>query len=330
MRSAAGASRAAAVVHRSLPEPSTRKVPIGAPNAEERAEILRVHVKGKKIDNSVDLVALAKRTHGFSGAELATLLNEAAIGTATRNSTVISLLDVDTAYDKMMIGLRRPSHSSKRVRETVAVHEAGHACMALLTGFDKVATVTILPRSNGVGGFTRFANVAGDGGGLPTRERLLQDLQVLLGGRIAEELAFGKHLITVGASDDLRRAHELATRMVTQYGMVDNDLGLTISGRQGAPDLSNLLSGARGQRVASSVDKILGESYAQARKTMRTNWKLVQRMQTDLLEKETLSEPEIDKLLAEHEAAMRPFWVRLWVALPSLPSLPALPVPAAA
>lgn len=283
-----------------------------------------MHARGKKLAPEVNLEALARRTIGFSGAELATLLNEAAIGTACRNSHVISLADVDAAFEKQQVGLRRPSHMTPRVRATIAAHEAGHACMALLTRWDRVSRVTILPRSNGVGGFTAFAHDHAEEG-LPTRERLLQELQVDFGGRVAEELAFGKAQVTVGASQDLRSARELAYRMVTNYGFGDDGLGLTQMGSNANGRV--LVPEEVGKRVSRAVDKLLRTSYAECRRTMRAHWRLVQAMQTALLEKESLSEAEVDALLATYrkEAAMWP-WQRAWARLPSLlPSFAALP-----
>jgi cell division protease FtsH len=286
-----------------------------------------VHAKGKTLETAVDLHALARRTSGYSGAELATLMNEAAIATATRNASVIGAADLDGALDKLMVGLRRPSHATERVRSIVAVHEAGHACMALLTGYDQVSRVTILPRSNGVGGFTALANAfADDGAGLPTRERLLQQMQMILGGRVAEELAFGKARITVGASGDLRRAQDLALAMVTEYGMVDADLGLTASShargsaRSAVPD-------AVSRRVARCVDKLIGDAYAACRRSMRAHWRLVTAMQAELLAKETLSAADVDALYGAYvRGSARAGWLGRATGLRALPQLPALPM----
>jgi cell division protease FtsH len=291
----------------------------------------QVHAKGKQLSADVDLLALARRTSGFSGAELATLLNEAAIGTATRNSTLITASDVDTALDKQLIGLRRPSHATPRVRSIVAVHEAGHACVALLNGYDNVSRVTILPRSNGVGGFTAFANAhAEDGAGMPTRERLLKQLQVNLGGRVAEELAFGKGQVTVGASGDLRKVHDLALAMVTEYGMVLDDLGLT-SSSSSRYSPSSVPEAVR-RRVARAVDQLLKQAYAESRRSLQLNWRLVSEMKEALLEKETLSAAEIDDMFIKYKATSPAF--SLWSSvsgftkwLPSLPRLQALPLP---
>lgn len=292
-----------------------------------------MHAKGKELSADVDLASLARRTSGFSGAELATLLNEAAIATACRNGSVIKLADVDAALEKQQIGLRRPSHMAARVRATIAVHEAGHACVALLTRYDKVAKVTILPRSSGVGGFTAFANAdeTDDGdecASLPTRERLLKRLQVLLAGRVAEEIAFGHQRVTVGASDDLRRAHALARDMVTRYGMAGNDLGLTapegLAGPRGGGGLPEVVA----RRVSRSVDLLLSSSYSECRRTMRANWKLVDAMRAALLDKETLSAAEVDVLFAAHPPVSAYFWARLWARLPTLPAMPQLPAPA--
>lgn len=255
----------------------------------------------------MDLNAIARLTTGFSGADLATLLNEAAIAAASNNTTTISKAHVDFALEKLQIGLRRPSHSNDRTRRYIAVHEAGHAAAALLTGYDNVSKVTILPRSNGVGGFTSFANSGPEEhGGLPTRERLLSELVVLLGGRVAEELAFGQDRVTVGASDDLQRVRKLALAMINKYGMAEDEFGLLLgAGRDmdllGVPD-------DVGRRTERYAQGLVRRAHARCRHLLRRNWRFLTAMRDALLDRETIGTDEVNALLEEHRTAW--WWQR--------------------
>jgi len=284
-----------------------------------------VHAKGKRLASSVNLGTLARQTTGFSGAELATLVNEAAIGAACGNRTLISQADVDAALEKMQIGLRRPSHANNRTRAYVAFHEAGHACASLLTGYDNVSKVTILPRSNGVGGFTSFANTAADEhGGLPTRERLLQELVVLLGGRVAEELRFGRSKVTVGASDDLQRVRKLAFEMVNKYGMAEDEFGLLLgAGRD--MDYWNPVPDDVGRRAARYAERIVQRAYVRCRRLLRTNWRLVNAMADSLLEQETIGQEQVQMLLDNHR---RSWWFWPQGGRTSVTIVPGMPAPA--
>ena len=194
-----------------------RRVAVGLPDREERVEILEVHARDVTLDDAVSLAEVADETPGFSGAELSNLINEAAIRAMRRNATVVTPADVSEAMDRLLAGLpRRVDARGDATTRRVAVHEAGHAIAGLFSpGYDALARVTIVPRSGGAGGFTLFR--PSDGEGLQTKSRLKTHLAVLLAGRAAEELVLGES--STGARDDLRRVHELARRMVAEYGM---------------------------------------------------------------------------------------------------------------
>merc|ERR1719389_948178 len=205
-----------------------RRVPVDLPDKDGRCEILKVHVRGKPLAKDVDLELIAKRTIGFSGASLANLMNEAAIVAARREKTEIGYDEIDFAIDRQQVGMVKETGTSFPNRQLlVAYHEAGHAIMGALTpDYDMVTKVTILPRTNGAGGFTLFT---------PTEERLESglysmrylkgQLAVALGGRVAEEIVFGKEEVTTGASGDLQQVRNIARRMVAQWGYSKDKLG---------------------------------------------------------------------------------------------------------
>jgi cell division protease FtsH len=180
-----------------------------------------VHCKGKPLSSNVDLGIVAKRTIGFSGASLANLMNEAAIVAARRDKSEIGYAEVDFAIDRITVGMAKStSLMSPQRQRLVAYHEAGHAIMGALTkDYDLVTKVTIVPRSNGAGGFTLFTPTEERmESGLYSRSYLESQLAVALGGRVAEEIVFGADEITTGASGDLQQVRNIARRMVAQWG----------------------------------------------------------------------------------------------------------------
>merc|ERR1711937_898424 len=216
-----------------------RRVPVDLPDKAGRVEILKVHCRDKPLAPDVDLEAIASRAIGFSGAQLPNLMNKAAIVAARREKDVITFDEIDFAIDRLQVGMQKPStqgfqnkDAARKRQELVAWHEAGHAVMAALTpGYDGVAKVTIIPRSNGAGGFTLFTPSEDRmESGLYSRKYLKGQLAVALGGRVAEELFFGKDEITTGASNDLQQVRNIARRMVTQWGFASDDLSMTAWG----------------------------------------------------------------------------------------------------
>merc|ERR1719379_3191522 len=198
-----------------------RRVPVDLPDRTGREEILKVHVRGKPLAKDVSLDMVAKRTIGFSGASLANLMNEAAIVAARRDKTEISYDEIDYAIDRQQVGMQKETGMSFPNRQKlVAYHEAGHAVCGLLSpDYDLVTKVTIIPRTNGAGGFTLFTPTEERlESGLYSKRYLESQLAVALGGRVAEELVYGEEEVTTGASNDLQQVRSIARRMVTQWG----------------------------------------------------------------------------------------------------------------
>merc|ERR1719277_2253633 len=235
-----------------------RRVPVDLPDVKGRLEILGVHARGKPLAKDFDLGIVAKRTTGFSGASLANLMNEAAIVAARNGKKEISYDEVDYAIDRQTVGMAKTTGMSFSARQRlVAYHEAGHAIMGLLTpDYDMVTKVTIVPRSNGAGGFTLFT---------PPEERLesgmysfkylLGQLTVALGGRVAEEIIYGKDEITTGASNDLQQVRNIARRMVAQWGFANEAMGNAPVAWE-APDGSSIMTATTASaRTEKQIDE---------------------------------------------------------------------------
>merc|ERR1712046_270826 len=205
-----------------------RRVPVDLPDVKGRLEILGVHVRGKPLAKDLDLGIVAKRTTGFSGAGLENLMNEAAIVAARNGKKEISYDEIDYAIDRQTVGMQKATGMTFPNRQRlVAYHEAGHAIMGLLTpDYDMVTKVTIVPRSNGAGGFTLFTPPEERlESGMYSKKYLCAQLTVALGGRVAEELVYGKDEITTGASNDLQQVRNIARRMVSQWGFANDAMG---------------------------------------------------------------------------------------------------------
>ena len=205
-----------------------RRVPVDLPDKDGRVAILRVHCRNKPLADEVDLGEIASRTIGFSGASLQNLMNEAAIMAARRSKDKITFSEIDYAIDRLTVGLAMtPGMNNPARQRLVAYHEAGHGVMAaLIPGFDTVAKLTIIPRSNGAGGFTLFTpDESRSESGLYSLKFLKGQLAVALGGRVAEELVYGEDEVTTGASNDLQQVRNIARRMVTQWGFAFGELG---------------------------------------------------------------------------------------------------------
>jgi cell division protease FtsH len=246
------------------------------PDRAGREAILKVHAKTRPLDSTVDLNAIASRTTGFSGASLANVLNEAAIVAARRNKTDISIQEVDYALDRLTVGIEKPMTMSHQKKKLVAYHEAGHAIMGLLTpGFDKISKVTIIPRSN-AGGFTLFVPPEEE---MYTKRYLESRIQVALGGRVAEELAFGVENTTTGASSDLQSVASLARTMVTQWGFSE-ELG---------PSAWEMPSEGTQELIDIEVQEIVEKAYKTCKQTLSANWGLVKKLVDLLLVEETVN-----------------------------------------
>merc|ERR1711937_844580 len=205
-----------------------RRVPVDLPDVKGRLEILGVHARGKPLAKDFDLGIVSKRTTGFSGASLANLMNEAAIVAARNGKTEISYDEVDYAIDRQTVGMRKATGMAFPARQRlVAYHEAGHAIMGLMTpDYDMVTKVTIVPRSGGAGGFTLFTPPEERmESGMYSKKYLDAQLTVALGGRVAEEIIYGRDMITTGASNDLQQVRNIARRMASQWGFANEAMG---------------------------------------------------------------------------------------------------------
>lgn len=194
-----------------------RKIDVNLPSIEGRERILEVHVRDKKLDDTVSLKQIAKMTIGFSGADLANMMNECAIRAVRDSEGVITDAIVEDVYQRLVVGAKGDAKMAVSKRELVAYHEAGHAIVGALHNYDFVRKVSIVPRGE-AGGVTFFQPQDEDAGILQTKDYYVAQLRVALGGRAAEEVVYGSNEVSTGASGDLARVYELARAMVTQFG----------------------------------------------------------------------------------------------------------------
>lgn len=289
-----------------------RQVVVDRPDYAGRLEILRVHARGKTLAKDVDLEKIARRTPGFTGADLSNLLNEAAILAARRNLTEISMDEVNDAIDRVLAGPEKKDRVMSEKRKTlVAYHEAGHALVgALMPDYDPVQKISIIPRGR-AGGLTWFTPSEDRmDSGLFSRSYLQNQMAVALGGRVAEEIIFGDEEVTTGASNDLQQVTRVARQMVTRYGMSDR-LGPVALGRQNGNiflgreiatdrDFSNTTAAAIDEEVRNLVD----EAYTRAKAVLVNNKYILDRLADMLIEKETVDAEELQELLANNDVSM--------------------------
>jgi cell division protease FtsH len=284
-----------------------RQVMVDLPSYKGRLGILEVHARNKKLDPDVSLEAIARRTPGFSGAELANMLNEAAILTARRRKDAITPLEIDDAIDRVTTGMTLTPLLDSKKKRLIAYHEAGHALlMTLLKNSDPLNKVTIIPRSGGIGGFAQQTfNEEMIDSGLYTRSWLLDRITIALGGRAAEQEVFGDAEITVGASNDIQVVANLAREMVTRYGMSDLGPFALESHNQEVFLGRDLMSRSEySDEVATRVDhqvrEIATRCYAEACRILRDHRELLDRIVDTLLEQETIDGEQFRKLVAEY------------------------------
>ncbi|MCS7191697.1 MAG: ATP-dependent zinc metalloprotease FtsH [Armatimonadetes bacterium] len=278
-----------------------RRIVIDHPDAKGREAILKVHLKGKPIAEDVDIEKLAKQTAGFSGADLANMVNEAAILAARKNKTKIDMSDFLEALEKVIAGPERKSRLiTEREKQILAYHESGHALVSKFLKVREVTKVTIIPRGLALG-YT--LNLPQEDRYLMTKHELLDEMTVLLAGRAAEEIVFGE--VTTGAQNDLERVTELARRMVCEFGMSEN-LGPVTLGRKAGPIfLGRDIVEDRNysETVASEIDKevryIVEKCYKRAKEILQENRHTLDAIAQRLLEKETLDGDDLDEILKE-------------------------------
>jgi len=281
-----------------------RQISVDLPTYNGRLEILKVHARNKRIDESVSIEVIARRTPGFAGADLANLLNEAAILTARRRKESISELEIADALDRVTIGMTMQPMLDGAKKRLIAYHEVGHALLqTLLEDSEPLDKVTIIPRSGGVGGFSRA--VPNEEMGLETRNNLLAMITVALGGRVAEECVFGDREITTGAASDFEYITRLARLMVTQLGM--SDLGLVALERQNSDMFLGRDWGNRveySEEIASKIDRqirqIIEDCHRQALEIFVTNRALCDYLVDFLIEVETVDGDEFRKIVAKY------------------------------
>ncbi len=275
-----------------------RQVLVDRPDKKGRLGILKVHVKKIRLAPETDLERVAAFTTGFSGADLANLVNEAAVVATRRRAEAVALEDFTRAVERIVAGLEKKNRVlNEKERETVAYHEMGHALVSLcLPGTDQVHKVSIIPRGIGALGYTIQRPT--EDRYLMTREELENKITVLLGGRAAEKLVLGS--LSTGAADDLARATDIARDMITRYGM-DEDLGYVAyePQRPAHLDLARLTSGE--SRIAESTQSLIDTAvrsiiktlFARAYRILEQNRPVLERCARDLLAKETLDEAEL-------------------------------------
>ena len=276
-----------------------RQVTVNLPDVKGREEILKVHARNKVLADGVNIPALAKRTPGYSGADLENLLNEAALLAVRRNKEAITMSEIDEASDRVLMGPAKSSKTrSENDRKLVAYHESGHAVVGIkLKGANDVQKVTIIPRGS-AGGYNMM--IPSEEKMCSTKTDLLEQITGLLAGRVAEEVVFGE--ITTGAENDFSKATKIARAMVTEYGM--SDLGpMQLEQQEGSVFLGRDYNKSRNfsNEVAHEIDtemrKIIDECYKKATKIINDNRDLLELLATTLLEYETLTKEQIDYLV---------------------------------
>tara|TARA_B000000477_G_scaffold124524_1_gene132438 strand:- start:1838 stop:3688 length:1851 start_codon:yes stop_codon:yes gene_type:complete len=269
-----------------------RQIFIDNPDYNGRKEILELYIKDKPI-KEIDVDKVSKKTSGFSPASLANLINEAAILTVRNNKTLITNKEIDDALDKITLGpVKKNIIRSEKNKELVAFHEAGHAVVgAFLSNFDTIGKVSIAPRGN-AGGLTFLVpdeNILDSG--LYTRDYLMSMITFTLGGRMAEELIFGKEDITSGSSNDLERVTSLAKRMVTEFGM-SSKLGNVVYNDNISKNTNNM--------IYNEIEEIINKCNKQANKILQENMNLLKNVAKKLIDEETINSNELTELIEQY------------------------------
>ncbi len=289
-----------------------RQVVVDRPDFSGRLEILNVHARGKTLSKDVDLEKIARRTPGFTGADLANLLNEAAILAARRNLTEVSMDEVNDAIDRVLAGPEKKDRVMSEKRKTlVAYHEAGHALVgALMPDYDPVQKISIIPRGR-AGGLTWFTPSEDRmDSGLYSRSYLQNQMAVALGGRIAEEIVFGEEEVTTGASNDLQQVARVARQMVTRFGMSDRLGPVALGRQQGNMFMGRDIMAERdfSEETAATIDDevrlLVEQAYHRAKDVLVGNRHVLNALADMLVDKETVDADELQNLLANSDVKM--------------------------
>ncbi|MEO7084259.1 MAG: ATP-dependent zinc metalloprotease FtsH [Gemmatimonadaceae bacterium] len=278
-----------------------RQIVVDAPDLRGREGILKVHLRNKPIAEDVEITTLARGTPGMSGADLANLVNEAALLAVRRNHDKIFMADLEDAKDKVMLGAERKSMVMRdEERRLTAYHEAGHAiCAMRVPGNDPLHKVTIVPRGRALGlAFT----LPEDDRVSVTRQQIEANLVMSYGGRVAEELIFGYDHVTTGASSDIQKATAIARRYVTQWGLSDAIGPILVGDNEQELFLGREIQHRRevseqtAQLVDAEVKRVIDRSYERAKETLQANFELLNQVAAALLERETLTREDIELL----------------------------------
>jgi cell division protease FtsH len=292
-----------------------RQVVVDRPDYAGRSEILKVHARGKTLAKDVDLDKIARRTPGFTGADLSNLLNEAAILAARRNLTEISMDEINDAIDRVLAGPEKKDRVMSEKRKTlVAYHEAGHALVgALMPDYDPVQKISIIPRGR-AGGLTWFTPSEDRmDTGLLSRAYLENQMAVALGGRLAEEIVFGEEEVTTGASSDLQQVARTARQMITRYGMSDRLGPVALGRQQGNMFLGRDIMSERdfSEETAAAIDeevrKLVDLAYIRAKEVLLTNRQALDEIAQMLIEKETVDAEELQEILGNNDVKTAAF-----------------------
>ncbi len=279
-----------------------RQIVVDAPDVRGREGILRVHTRKIPLSSDVRLDVVAKGTPGMAGADLANLVNEAAVLAARKNKTLVEMQDFEEAKDKVMLGVERRSLVlTEDERKLTAYHEAGHAIVAIkIPGSDPIHKVTIIPRGRALGLTASLPEVDRHN---YSKDWLIGSLAMFFGGRVAEELVFGAEKITTGAGNDIERATGLARRMVTQFGMSEKVGPLAVGDKEQEIFLGREFAQRReiSERTAELVDdevkRLVDEAYARATEILAANRSLLDTIAVALLERETIDRDDLDRLV---------------------------------
>ena len=289
-----------------------RQVVVDRPDYAGRLEIMKVHARGKSLSKDVDLEKIARRSPGFTGADLSNLLNEAAILAARRNLTEISMDEVNDAIDRVLAGPEKKDRvMSEKRKSLVAYHEAGHALVgALMPDYDPVQKISIIPRGR-AGGLTWFTpSEERMDSGLYSRSYLQNQMAVALGGRIAEEIIFGDEEVTTGASNDLQQVARVARQMVTRFGMSDRLGPVALGRQQGNVFLGRDIMAERdfSEETASAIDDevrgLVEQAYQRAKEVLVNNRSVLDQLAKMLIDKETVDSEELQELLMDSDVKM--------------------------
>ncbi|WP_373525781.1 ATP-dependent zinc metalloprotease FtsH3 [Nostoc sp.] len=292
-----------------------RQVVVDRPDYAGRSEILKVHARGKTLAKDVDLDKIARRTPGFTGADLSNLLNEAAILAARRNLTEISMDEINDAIDRVLAGPEKKDRVMSEKRKTlVAYHEAGHALVgALMPDYDPVQKISIIPRGR-AGGLTWFTPSEDRmDTGLYSRAYLENQMAVALGGRISEELVFGEEEVTTGASNDLQQVARVARQMITRFGMSDRLGPVALGRQQGNMFLGRDIMSERdfSEETAAAIDeevrKLVDVAYTRAKEVLVRNRHILDQIAQMLVDKETVDAEELQEILLSNDVTTAAF-----------------------